>query len=183
MSATHQLGWTRRFSYAGITAAILIMILVFGAFTELSQEEAEGIMQQAEAVLGGDITPVTILANNFFASLLMMIPVVGLVAAPWILYNTGLVFAAYLTIQQAPPLLLLLTLMTPFITVYGLLEMLAYGFATSEGVIIIWRAVRRGLRSELKTLPLILAIVGGLLVLAALIEYGILIAFSSVMSI
>ena len=173
-SYREEYSWRRRLFYAFIASLVMIAILAAGSFTEISPEEAESIMRAAEAIIGPDLSPERIVLNNLPIALLMMIPVLGLVIAAFAMYSTGLVFAAIATTMQTHPALLLII---PFITVYGILEFLAYGFAVSEGVLIIRQALKRRLRSELRSIPIVIAVVAVLLVAAALLEYALISAF------
>jgi len=167
--------WKRRLGYASIAMVALVTILGVGALAELGPEQAERIADEAERLVAKNLTPLAILSNNLAASMLMTIPVVGLLLAPVIVYNTGLVFAAVSSTQQVPAWLLLLT---PFVTIYGLFEMLGYGFAVSEGVLFVRQIFRKRLRAELRVLPLVIAITVGMLAFAAVIEFAIIAMFS-----
>jgi hypothetical protein len=159
----------RRIYYVLIATASLIAVLTAGALTPLDPGTSESLLSQADELLSRvRLSPVAILANNLLASLIMMIPALGILFSAFIVYSTGLIVSALASSQGIPPFLLLAI---PFITLYGLLEMLAYGVAVSESALIVHALIRHRLRSELRILPIALAVTAGLLALAALIEF------------
>ena len=159
----------RRIYYVLIATASLIAVLAAGALTPLDPATSEVLLKQAEELLSEVVlSPIAILANNLMASLLMMIPALGILFSAFIVYSTGLIVSALASSQGISPFLLIAI---PFITFYGLLEMLAYGVAVSESALIVHALIRRRLRSELRILPIALAVTAGLLTVAALLEF------------
>jgi len=153
---------------------VLVGILAAGALTPMSRSEAESLTSGFEEILSTvAASPAGIFLNNFLASLLMMVPALGMGLAAYIAYNTGLVIGAVSIVSNIPPAL---ALIIPFITVYGFFEMFAYGFAVSESFYLAAAAVRKRFRSELRLFPVMLVVVVGLLAFAAVLEW-LLIAF------
>lgn len=149
-----------------VVTIALATILLFGSSATLTQEESEDIIQQVSELFR-DIDVWKIFFNNFQIALLMFIPALGTFIGGYIIYSTGLVFAAY-SVQSGIPAIFLVgfALLSP----YGILEFLAYGLATSEGLLIIYAAFKKRLRSEVKVLPLAILAVAGLLLTAAALE-------------
>lgn len=162
-------GLRRRIYYALIATASLIGVLSSGALTPLDDTTSEALLTQAEQLISTvGTSPLRILFNNLLASLIMMIPALGILLSVFIVYNTGLIFSA-ISANQGLPAYLLLTI--PFITGYGLLEMLAYGVAVSESAVMGYALFRRRIGGELRLLPLVIVVVAALLAIAALIEF------------
>ncbi|MEM2328694.1 MAG: hypothetical protein QXE17_00720 [Nitrososphaerota archaeon] len=156
----------RRTILVAITTIALMIILLLGSFATLTREESEEVIQQVNELLR-DIDVWKIFFNNFQIALLMFIPAVGTFIGGYIIYSTGIVFAAY-SLQSSIPSIYLVgfAILSP----YGILEFLGYGLATSEGLLIIYAAFKKRLRSEVKALPLIILAVAGLLLTAAALE-------------
>ncbi|MCS7135860.1 MAG: stage II sporulation protein M [Nitrososphaerota archaeon] len=156
----------RRLLFVIVTTLALVIVLLSGSSVTLSQEESEEIIKQVSELFR-DIDVWKIFLNNFQIALLMFIPAVGTFIGGYIVYSTGIVFAAY-SVQSSIPSIYLagLAVLSP----YGVLEFLGYGLATSEGLLIIYAAFKKRLRSEVKKLPLIILAVAGLLLTAAALE-------------
>ncbi|MEM1945073.1 MAG: stage II sporulation protein M, partial [Nitrososphaerota archaeon] len=159
----------RRVYYSLAATACMIAVLSAGALTPLDPNTSEMLLSQAEQLISrAGASPLGILANNLLASLIMMIPAIGIPLSIFIVYNTGLIFSA-LSVSYGVPSYLLLTI--PFITLYGLLEMLAYGVAVSESAVMVSAVFRRRIGRELKLLPIVVAVTAALLAVAALLEF------------
>ncbi|GBC68663.1 hypothetical protein HRbin01_00346 [archaeon HR01] len=159
----------RRIVYALLGMVALIVVLALGALTPLDSETYETLLRQAESLASiAAMSPLNILANNLLASLFMIIPAIGPVLSAYIVYVTGQVISAISISQNISPVILLLV---PFVTVYGIIEMLAYGLAVSESVVFTYAIIKRRARIELRRLPIVILAVAGLLLVAALIEY------------
>ncbi|MEM3510941.1 MAG: stage II sporulation protein M, partial [Nitrososphaerales archaeon] len=110
---------------------------------------------------------IDIFTNNLRVALLMLIPGLGLILAPYVLYNTGLVFAATGVVNGVPGLMLLLaTAILPFFW----LEFVAYATSTTQNLYLIWAIKSKTLRYELRNLGYSLLIIVLLLLLGAWIE-------------
>ncbi|MEM4282012.1 MAG: hypothetical protein QXK38_07485 [Candidatus Caldarchaeum sp.] len=163
-----------RFIAGLIATVVLICLLAAGALTPISSSDAEQMAERFKEMASGLVqSPSGIFLNNLAASLLMMVPALGIGLAAFIVYNTGLVIAAISAASRMPAVF---SLLVPFVTLYGFVEMLAYGFAVSESFYLASAAVRKRFGRELRILPFVVAVVVGLLALAAVIEWS-LIAF------
>lgn len=162
-----------RLPAAAIFMVILIALLAVGAYTPMSRVEAQAVVSQFNEMLPRLITnPVGIFLNNFLASLLMMIPAVGMALAAFIVYNTGLVIGAYSIVHDMP---VALSLVIPFFTVYGFIEMLAYGFAVSQSFFLISSVFKKRFKNELHLVPPSVIAVVSLLLLGALVEWTLIV--------
>ncbi|MEM0384389.1 MAG: stage II sporulation protein M [Candidatus Caldarchaeum sp.] len=158
-----------RFLSALAATALLIILLAAGALTPVSVPEAQNMVESFEELVASlTVSPAGIFFNNLVASLLMIIPALGMALAAYIVYNTGLVIGAISTTSNTP---VGLSLLIPFLTFYGFVEMLAYGFAVSESFFLTSAVVRRRFRSEMVVVPYVLGVVVLLLALAAVIEW------------
>ncbi|MEM2238080.1 MAG: stage II sporulation protein M [Candidatus Caldarchaeum sp.] len=160
---------------AGLVATfVLVCLLAAGALTPLSSSQAEELSKSFDELASSLAqSPAGIFVNNLTASLLMMVPALGMALAAFIVYNTGLVIAAISSVHNIPAGF---SLLIPFLTLYGFVEMLAYGFAVSESFYLASAIVKKRFGTELRVLPYVIALVVGLLALAAFIEWA-LIAF------
>ncbi|MEM2910220.1 MAG: hypothetical protein QXO01_04050 [Nitrososphaerota archaeon] len=156
----------KRLLLVAASTLTLVLVLLYGSLATLSPEESGEIIQQVNELLR-DINVWKIFLNNFQIALLMFIPAFGTFIGGYIIYSTGMVFAAYSTQLNIPAIYFIgLAMLSP----YGVLEFLGYGLATSEGVLLIYSALKKKLRSEAKALPLIILAVAGLLLIAAALE-------------
>jgi hypothetical protein len=172
------LDYERRFFRSLLTSVFLYLILVAGAFTPLSKQEAGERMRTLQEITASINSPLQIFANNLLISLLMLVPFVGPPSAAYVIYNTGLFFSALSITTNVPPIV---TVIAPLITVYGALEFIAYGFFFHHGLrfsyIILhglrfsFTILRRRLKEELR--PALFMVVIGIIVLlsAAFLEY------------
>ena len=160
--------YERRFFRSLLTSVVLYLVLVAGAFTHLSRQEAEERMRTLQEITGSINSPIQIFANNLLISLLMLVPFVGPPSAAYVIYNTGLFFSALSITTNVPPIV---AVITPLITVYGALEFIAYGFFFHHGLRFSYTILRRRLKEELR--PALFMVVIGIIVLlsAAFLEY------------
>jgi len=160
--------YERRFFRSLLTSVFLYLILVAGAFTPLSKQEAEERMRTLQEITGSINSPLQIFANNLLISLLMLVPFVGPPSAAYVIYNTGLFFSALSITTNVPPIV---TVIAPLITVYGALEFIAYGFFFHHGLRFSYTVLRRRLKEELRP-ALFMAVIGTIVLLsAAFLEY------------
>jgi uncharacterized membrane protein SpoIIM required for sporulation len=162
------LDYERRFFRSLLTSVFLYLILVAGAFTPLSKQEAGERMRTLQEITASINSPLQIFANNLLISLLMLVPFVGPPSAAYVIYNTGLFFSALSITTNVPPIV---TVIAPLITVYGALEFIAYGFFFHHGLRFSFTILRRRLKEELR--PALFMVVIGIIVLlsAAFLEY------------
>jgi hypothetical protein len=160
--------YERRFFRSLLTSVFLYLILVAGAFTPLSKQEAEERMRTLQEITGSINSPLQIFANNLLISLLMLVPFVGPPSAAYVIYNTGLFFSALSITTNVPPIV---TVIAPLFTVYGALEFIAYGFFFHHGLRFSYTVLKRRLKEELR--PALFMVVIGTIVLlsAAFLEY------------
>jgi hypothetical protein len=160
--------YERRFFRSLLTSVFLYLILVAGAFTPLSKQEAEERMRTLQEITGNINSPLQIFANNLLISLLMLVPFVGPPSAAYVIYNTGLFFSALSITTNVPPIV---TVIAPLITIYGALEFIAYGFFFHHGLRFSYTVLKRRLKEELR--PALFMVVIGTIVLlsAAFLEY------------
>jgi len=169
----------RRLMAALLATVVLIGLLAASAFTPMSMEEAKVKAEEVQRLFSGlTVSPVGIFTNNLLASLLMMIPAAGIVLAVFIVYNTGMVIAAISTVSNIP---VTLSLAIPFLTFYGFVEMLAYGFAVSESFFMTYAAIKKRIRKEVRVFVVVVLVVAGLLGVAAVLEW-MLISFAQVLA-
>ncbi|MEM4352080.1 MAG: stage II sporulation protein M, partial [Candidatus Caldarchaeum sp.] len=158
-----------RFLSALAATAVLIILLAAGALTPIPVPDAQSMVEGFEELVASlTASPAGIFFNNLVASLLMIIPALGMALAAFIVYNTGLVIGAVSITSNIP---VGLSLLIPFLTLYGFVEMLAYGFAVSESFFLTSAVVRRRFRSEVRVVPYVLVVVVVLLGVAAVIEW------------
>jgi hypothetical protein len=160
--------YERRFFRSLLTSVFLYLILVAGAFTPLSKQEAEERMRTLQEITGSINSPLQIFANNLLISLLMLVPFVGPPSAAYVIYNTGLFFSALSITTNVSPIV---AVIAPLITIYGALEFIAYGFFFHHGLRFSYTVLRRRMKEELR--PALFMVVIGIIVLlsAAFLEY------------
>lgn len=168
--------YERRFFGSLLTSVILYLILVAGAFTPLSQPEAEERMRMLREITSDINSPLQIFANNLLVSMLMLVPFVGPPAGAFVIYNTGLFFSALSTTSNVHPIV---TVVAPLLTIYGALEFVAYGFFFHHGLRLSYTILRRRVRGELRPALFMIAIGTIVLLSAALLEYLLLATLSN----
>ena len=166
------IGVRRRINYAVVATLVVVAFFVTASHQPLSRSEAEELSRFAAEFIEGKLSPQGIFLNNMMVALLLMLPAVGVAVAGFVLYQTGLIIASMATLSNIPPIILVAV---PFLTFYGIPEMLAYGSAVSESVILAFQIAKRRFRAELRVLPLVVLAVFLLLAVAALVEYLLLV--------
>ncbi len=154
-----------------ICTIALYVIFVIGSVTPVDINTAQDMVKEFRDLVAGIDSAFDIFLNNFTISLLMAIPAIGVIIGGWIVYNTGLIISSFASLEGISVALLLFL---PIITVYGVLEFIGYGTMMSESILLIYAIRRKGLRAELKILPMIILISAGVLGLAAVIEFSLL---------
>ncbi len=133
----------------------------------MGKEEADKMLEDVKKSIPSSPNTIDIFSNNVRVALLMLIPGLGLILASYVLYNTGLVFAATGVVNGVPGLMLLLaTSVFPFFW----LEFVAYATSTTQNLYLIWAIKSKTLRYELRNLAYTLVIIVVLLMLGAWIE-------------
>ncbi len=111
--------------------------------------------------------PLDIFAHNLALSIMMMIPVVGFGFSIISSSTTGLAVSAISTINNLDSLSVAARLLS---TPAGMLEFLAYGLASAQGLAGLFAIIEKRVNRELKEYLTTLIIVSGLLLAAALVE-------------
>jgi len=151
-----------------IITVSLYSLLYIASITPLSADEMTSLMEEAERILRGKYTIMDIFLNNFIISLIMFIPLVGPFIGGYAIYVTGRLIGA-LSVSTGIPSILLIS--TTIITLYGLIEFLAYGAAFTESIVFTYSIFKKKSRLESKWLIISIAAVAILLFIAATIEY------------
>ncbi len=108
-----------------------------------------------------------VFAHNLALSIVMMIPVVGFGFSIVSSSTTGVAVSAISTINNLDSLSVAVRLLS---TPAGILEFLAYGLASAQGLAGLFAVVEKRFNRELKGYLSTLLIVGSLLLAAALVE-------------
>lgn len=108
-----------------------------------------------------------VLAHNLALSIVMMIPVVGFGFSIVSSSTTGIAVSAISTINNLDSLSVAVRLLS---TPAGILEFLAYGLASAQGLAGLFAMVEKRFNRELKGYLSTILIVGSLLLAAALVE-------------
>lgn len=160
----------RRLKLSIIATMALLIALYAGSLFPLNQEDSQRVAQEAKELIGQDISAIRIFTNNIAITLLMLLPIAGALIGVYIAFSTGLAFSALsMEAGLSPILAITMTL----VLVFGLVEFLAYGLASSESIILAHAIVRKRLGSEIrKIIPILILIIVGLLG-AAFLEFAI----------
>ncbi len=146
----------------------LIASTALGSAWSIGEAEAEETVRQFKSMLPERISPLFIFSNNFRASLLMLIPFIGLPLGYYITFSTGRVLAAFGFERHISGLLLFgFTAIMPFFW----LEFLAYGLTSTECVYLTLGLLKRRVKEELKPLLLTIGISFVLLFAGAWVEF------------
>lgn len=111
--------------------------------------------------------PLDIFMHNLALSIIMMIPVVGFGFSMISSSTTGVAISAVSTLKNLNSLSLAIRLLS---TPSGILEFLAYGFASAQGLAGLFAIVEKRVSRELRGYLSTLLVVGSLLLAAAFIE-------------
>ncbi len=155
----------------------LYSLLYIASTIPLSSEEADLLMKEAEEIFKQRFTIIDIFLNNFLISLIMLIPVAGPIVGGYIIFTTGRLLGALSVSTGFPPILLIsLTI----ITIYGLIEFLAYGTAFTESILFTYSIFKKKTRIESRWLIISIAGTAILLLAAAALEYTLIQFFGQV---
>jgi hypothetical protein len=141
-------------------------VTVVGVLTPLTSQDAQSLNNQLEQ-LRASASVQYIFGNNFMISLIMFIPIVGPIFGLWALYNTGVVIAAEGIVQGVPPLLVFSSLL--ILPIFWL-EFISYSTALAESAWLIKRAAQGLIRREIRNAAILVAFVGVVLLVSAVIE-------------
>ena len=156
-----------RLKLFGIILCLLLLIITIGALKPLSKSESLEILDGVRETLSDDPDVLTIFTNNVLISLIMFVPVIGLIIGTYAIYNTGLVFSSMGTTTEIPSgILLLTTSVLPFFW----LEFVAYAASMTQNIILTQNLLKFNIRNELKNLVSVVVLVVLLLLLGAFTE-------------
>lgn len=109
-----------------------------------------------------------IFLNNFKISLVMFIPVVGIIMGTISGFSTGLVFNSIMNISGVSYYNPLIIFLTPF----GILELFSYGIAISRGGILLFELLKKKFtKKSLIYLLIEISLVSSMLFIGAIIEW------------
>ena len=150
-----------------IVLLTLIGFTALGSATTLERREAERIVEDVKKIVPATPNTIDIFSNNIKIALLMLIPGFGLILAPYVLYNTGLVFSASGVLNNVSGITLFLTTtLLPFFW----LEFAAYAASITQNLYLLWAIKSKILRYELRNLAYTIIAVAALLLLGAWVE-------------
>jgi hypothetical protein len=150
-----------------ISTAIFIIFFYWGSQTAISLEEATRLIDDLRALIGPEPSIFTIISNNVMISLLLFIPVVGVYFLAFVSHNSGIVLAAIAQIEGFNTVdVFISSLLWP----WSWFEIVAYGLAASQGVMLLIALLTRRLQYELKWFVVIGILCVTLLSVGAVIE-------------
>ena len=150
-----------------IVVLILIGFTALGSATTVERSEAERILEDVKKIVPANPNAIDIFSNNIRIALLMLIPGLGLILGPYVLYNTGLVFSASGLVNNVSGVTLFLaTTILPFFW----LEFIAYAASITQNLYLIWAIKSKILRYELRNLAYTIIGIAAPLLLGAWIE-------------
>jgi heme/copper-type cytochrome/quinol oxidase subunit 2 len=158
--------WIRLGAFAACTL-IFIIFFYMGSQTAISREASIRLLDELRAVIGPDPTIMTIITNNVMISLLLLIPAIGVFFLAFVSHNSGVVLAAISQIEGFNPMdVFIASLLWP----WSWFEIIAYGLAASQGVMLLIALLTRRFNQELRTLVIVGVISIALLSVGAVIE-------------
>ena len=138
-----------------------------GSQTAISREASIELLDELVAVIGPEPSIMTIITNNVMISLLLLIPVIGVFFLAFVSHNSGIVLAAISQIEGFNPVdVFVASLLWP----WSWFEIIAYGLAASQGVMLLIALFTRRFNQELRTLVIVGLISIALLSIGAVIE-------------
>jgi len=150
-----------------IVFLLLVGFTALGSATTVDKSEANRILEDVKKTVPESPSIIDIFSNNIRVALLMLVPGLGLILAPYVLYNTGLVFsAAGVANEGSGVILFLTTVLLPFFW----LEFVAYAASITQNLYMIWAIKSKILRSEIRNLAYTIIVIVALLLLGAWIE-------------
>ncbi|MGB9718486.1 MAG: hypothetical protein ACPL4E_08620 [Thermoproteota archaeon] len=149
-----------------ITVFLFSTVFLLSSVIPLDKSLAEEIY----ASVSGSISftgPLDIFAHNLALSIIMMIPVAGFGFSIISSSTTGVAVSAISTLRSLNSLSLAIRLLS---TPSGILEFLAYGLASAQGLAGLFAIIEKRVNRELRGYLTTLLIVGSLLLAAAFVE-------------
>lgn len=157
---------TRRLVFI-IVLLLLIGFTALGSAATVDRKEADRILEDVKKTLPASPSTIDIFSNNIRVALLMLVPGLGLILAPYVLYNTGLVFSAAGVVSEVAGVTLFLTTsILPFFW----LEFAAYAASVTQNLYLIWAIKSKILRCEMRNLAYTIIAIVALLLLGAWVE-------------
>ena len=142
-----------------------------GSQTAISRAAAAQFLDELRATIGPEPSILIIITNNVMISLLLFIPVIGVFFLAFVSHNSGIVLAAISQIEGFNPVdLFVASLLWP----WSWFEIIAYGLAASQGVMLLIALFTRRFNQELRTLVIVSLISIALLSIGAIIEIGVI---------
>lgn len=151
-------------------AAMLFFLGVFylGFIAKIDKSISEELTKNFIHEVHG-IDQFGIFLNNFKISLIMFVPVIGIILGVISAFSTGLIFNSIISMSHTPTYNPLIVFLTPF----GILELLSYGLAISRGGILFYELVKKTIsKKSIIYLLVEIGLVGFMLFLGALIEWN-----------
>ena len=158
--------WIRLGTFA-VCTSIFIIFFFMGSQTAISRQAAMRLLDELNAAIGPEPTILTIITNNVTISLLLFIPVIGEFFLAFVSYNSGVVLAAISLIEGIHPVDVFVT---SLVWPWSWFEIIAYGLAASQGVMLLIALLTRRFTQELRTLVIVGGISIALLSIGAVIE-------------
>lgn len=148
-----------------------ILATLAGVMSHIDPKQAYEIINELNDLKGitGSIrmgVPL-IFGNNLMHTLIMFVPIIGSCWGLFVLYNTGIVYAAYAIVYKVSPLVLF---SSAFIFPFTWMEFISYTLAISESIWITYALLKHKIRRELISAAITIVICNILLLLGALIE-------------
>jgi len=149
-----------------ITVLVFSAVFLFSSTAPLEKSFAEELYASVFESISFT-GPLDVFAHNLALSIIMMIPVVGFGFSIITSSTTGVAVSAVSTLRNLNPLSLAIGLLS---TPSGILEFLAYGLASAQGLAGLFAMVEKRVKKELRGYVTTILIVGGLLLAAAFVE-------------
>ncbi|MDI6690398.1 MAG: stage II sporulation protein M [Candidatus Bathyarchaeota archaeon] len=161
----------RRIITITIVFIFAVIITVAGTWAPIKEQEAEEIHKELNQTINSlktnNLLVQYVFGNNFMFTLIMFVPVIGVVFGAYVLYNTGAVIAAIAISKKVPPALYLIAL---FLTPIAWLEFIAYSTAMAESIWLAHRLWQRRGKHEIINACKFISVCAVILLVAAIIE-------------
>lgn len=147
-----------------ITVLILFLVFLFSSIIPVERSLAEEIVASLKEV---SFNVLEVFAYRLLFSLVMMIPVFGLLFGMFLSSVNGMTASAISAITNLDPLRVAISLIS---SPEGVLEFLAFSLASAQSIAGFFAIVEKRLGGELKEYLTTIIIVVGLLLITALLE-------------
>jgi hypothetical protein len=156
-----------RISLFIVSVAIFIIFFYWGSQTTISLEAATQLIDELRITIGSEPSILIIITNNAMISLLLLIPVVGVFFLAFVSHNSGIILAA---IAQVEGFNTIEVFVSSLLWPWSWFEIIAYGLAASQGIMLLIALLTRRLHHELKILVIVGLACITLLSIGAVIE-------------